>query len=45
MYNSDAVCQVPGYVLKIPKEMYEKMIAVSPNLSNEILNNIIERKN
>lgn len=45
MYNSDAVCQVPGYVLKIPKEMYEKMIAVSPNLSNEILNNVIERNN
>lgn len=45
VYSTDAVCQVPGYALKIPKEMYEKIVAVSPDISKELLNNIIERKN
>lgn len=45
VYSTDAVCQVPGYVLKIPKEMFDKITAVNPNISSEILNNIIERRN
>lgn len=43
VYSTDAVCQVPGYALKIPKEMYEKIVSVSPDISKELLNNIIER--
>lgn len=43
VYSSDAVCQVPGYALKIPKEMYDKITTVSPNISSEILTNVVER--
>ena len=42
-YDIDAVCQVPGYILKLPQEIYEKIVSASPDISQNMLKTFIER--
>lgn len=44
IYDSDAVCQVPGFALKLSKEFYNSVSAASPEISKNMLTAIIERK-
>ena len=43
-YDIDAVCQVPGYILQLPQELYEKIVSASPDISQNVLKTVIERK-
>ncbi len=43
IYNNSAVCQVPGYALKLPKDIYDKIINADPAISNLLLTNLIEK--
>ncbi len=42
-FNNDAVCQVPGYALKLPKDIYDKIVNADPSVSKMILTNLIEK--
>ncbi len=44
IYKTDAVCQVPGFILKLPKELYNNIILSSPDISQNMLKTLIERK-
>ena len=44
IYDSDAVCQVPGFALKLSKEFYNSVSAASPEISKNMLTAVIERK-
>ena len=44
IYDIDAVCQVPGYILQLPQELYEKIVSASPDISQNMLKTVIERK-
>ncbi len=44
IYDIDAVCQVPGFILQIPQELYEKIVSASPAISQNMLQTVIERK-
>lgn len=43
-YKNDAVCQVPGYILKLPKEVYDKITHANPDITQLLLTNLIERR-
>lgn len=44
VYDTDAVCHVPGFILKLPQEFYNKIIAASPDVAQNMLKAIIKRK-
>ena len=44
IYDIDAVCQVPGFILQIPQDLYEKIVSASPAISQNMLQTVIERK-
>lgn len=44
-YNTCAVCKVPGYALKIPQEMYNKIVTVSPDIYENMITYIVARHN
>ena len=44
IYDINAVCQVPGYILRLPQDLYDKIVSASPDISQNMLQTIIERK-
>ena len=42
-YDISGVCQRPGYIVQLPKDLYEKIISATPDLPQNVLKTVIER--
>lgn len=44
IYDTDAVCQVSGFGLKLPADFYNRIIGLSPVVSNSLLQSVVLRR-